>query len=78
VSNNLGFVAIRALPAAVIGGLDSVRGALLGGLLLGMVEQLASFYVGGETRELAAFTALLLVLVVRPYGLFGTPEIKRV
>ncbi|AXV06714.1 High-affinity branched-chain amino acid transport system permease protein LivH [Euzebya pacifica] len=78
VSNNLGFVAIRALPAAVIGGLDSVRGALLGGLLLGVAEQLASFYVGGETRELAAFAALLLVLVVRPYGLFGTPEIKRV
>ncbi len=78
VSNNLGFVAIRALPAAVIGGLDSVRGALLGGLLLGIVEHLASFYVGGEIRELAAFTALLLVLVVRPYGLFGTPEIKRV
>lgn len=78
VSNNLGFIALRALPAAVIGGLDSVRGALLGGLVLGVAEQLSVNYIGGETRELAAFGALLVVLIVRPYGLFGTPEIKRV
>lgn len=78
VSNNLGFIALRALPAAVIGGLDSVRGALVGGLVLGVAEQLSVNYVGGDTRELAAFGALLLVLIVRPYGLFGTPEIKRV
>lgn len=78
VSNNLGFIALRALPAAVIGGLDSVRGALFGGLILGIAEQLSVNYVGGETRDLAAFGALLLVLIVRPYGLFGTPEIKRV
>ena len=78
VSNNLGFIALRALPAAVIGGLDSVRGALVGGLVLGIAEQLSVNYIGGDTRELAAFGALLLVLIVRPYGLFGTPEIKRV
>lgn len=78
VSNHLGFIALRALPAAVIGGLDSVRGALVGGLVLGVAEQLSVNYVGGDTRELAAFGALLLVLIVRPYGLFGTPEIKRV
>lgn len=78
VSNHLGFIALRALPAAVIGGLDSVRGALVGGLVLGIAEQLSVNYVGGDTRELAAFGALLLVLIVRPYGLFGTPEIKRV
>lgn len=78
VSNHLGFIALRALPAAVIGGLDSVRGALVGGLVLGIAEQLSVNYVGGDTRELATFGALLLVLIVRPYGLFGTPEIKRV
>jgi hypothetical protein len=52
-------------------------GALVGGLLVGLVEAMAGFYLGGEYKLLATFIVLVLVLMVRPYGLFGTHEIER-
>lgn len=78
VSNNLGAIGLLALPAAVIGGLDSVAGALLGGLLVGIVEQAAGTYLGGQTATLASFVLLVLVLAVKPEGLLGQREIVRV
>ncbi|MFH2011939.1 MAG: branched-chain amino acid ABC transporter permease [Pseudomonadota bacterium] len=79
---NLYMIGFKALPAAVMGGLDSLVGALLGGVIVGILENLAGGYldhiVGGGVKEIAAFVILLLIMMIRPYGLFGTKEIERV
>jgi branched-chain amino acid transport system permease protein len=79
------FIAFRALPAVVLGGLDSVTGALVGGLIIGTVEIYAGQYMAGEADILGAgypliipYVVMIIGLIVRPYGLFGTPEIRRV
>ena len=61
----------------IVGGLDSVLGALVGGILIGLVEALAGAYLGGEYKLLATFVVLVVILMARPYGLFGTHEIER-
>ena len=61
----------------IFGGLDSVLGALVGGLFIGLVEAWAGAYLGGEYELLVTFILLVLILMVRPYGLFGTAEIER-
>ena len=78
-------IAFRALPAVILGGLDSVQGALIGGLLVGGAEIYAGQYLSGYTSVLGAgypviipYVVMLIVLLVRPYGLFGTPEVRRV
>jgi len=79
---NMGSIGLKAFPAAVLGGLDSVAGALLGGLIIGLVESLAGVYLepilGGGIKEIIAYAILLGVLLIRPTGLFGSPEEKRV
>jgi branched-chain amino acid transport system permease protein len=79
------FVAFRALPAVILGGLDSVQGALIGGLLVGLAEIYAGQYLSGQTDILGngypaivPYVVMIIGLLVRPYGLFGTPEIRRV
>lgn len=79
------FVAFRALPAVILGGLDSVQGALAGGLLIGLAEMMAGQYLAQYTSTLGAgyqtivpYIVMLAVLLVRPFGLFGTPEVRRV
>ena len=69
--------AMSVLVVVIVGGLDSVLGALVGGLLIGLVEALAGSYLGGEYKLLATFLVLVAILMVRPYGLFGTHEIER-
>lgn len=69
---------IRGIAPALIGGLDSIRGVLLGALIVAMTEGFAVYLLGGESESAAAFTALLVVLMIRPHGLFGTPEVRRV
>ena len=78
-------LAFRALPAVILGGLDSVQGALAGGLAIGLAEVFAGNYLGEHTATLGAgyalivpYLVMLVVLLVRPYGLFGTAEIRRV
>ena len=61
----------------IVGGLDSVLGALVGGILIGLVEALAGAYLGGEYKLLATFVVLVAILMLRPYGLYGTREIER-
>lgn len=85
VEPNLGFIAFRAFPAALLGGLDSPGGAVLGGMLLGVLELLAQGYVNPELgsfgqnfHEVLAYVIMVLVLVVRPYGLLGRREVERV
>jgi branched-chain amino acid transport system permease protein len=79
-----GMVALKAFPAAILGGLDSTTGALVGGLLIGVTEALMSGYqgelsfLGRGVGDVAPFLVMLVVLLIRPAGLFGTRELTRV
>jgi branched-chain amino acid transport system permease protein len=75
----IGFLAgIKAFTAAVLGGIGSLPGAMLGGLLIGLIEAFWSGYFTVEYKDVAAFSILVLVLVFRPTGLLGKPDIEKV
>ncbi len=75
----IGFLAgVKSFTAAVLGGVGSLPGAMLGGVVIGLVEAFWSGYVGSEWKDVATFTLLVLVLVFRPTGLLGRPEIEKV
>ena len=78
----MGFVGLRALPVVLIGGMDSIGGALIGGILVGICEAAAGAYIEPRGlvgfKEVAPYLLLLIVLFIRPYGLFGTVRIERV
>lgn len=85
VDRQLWLIALIALPAIILGGLDSLAGAVVGGLAVGVVEALVGSYqrdvapwLGDNVAGVAPYALMLLVLLVRPYGLFGTPEVRRV
>ncbi|WP_216207607.1 branched-chain amino acid ABC transporter permease [Amycolatopsis aidingensis] len=71
-------IALAAFPAAILGGLDSTAGAVVGGLVVGLVEALSAQYVSFDFAKSAVFLVMLVVLVLRPSGLFGTRESTRV
>ncbi len=73
-----GDIALMAFPAVVIGGIDSVPGGLVGGVLVGVVQQMAAAYIDPGIGLTAGFTVMLVVLLIRPSGLFGSPEVARV
>jgi len=76
---NIGFVTgIKAFTAAVLGGIGSLPGAMLGGLVLGMSESLFSGFVNTDYKDVFAFVLLILVLIFKPSGLLGKPEIEKV
>lgn len=77
-------VALKAIPAIILGGLDSLGGAVAGGMAVGVVEALVQTYqgdvapwLGQNFAQVSPYVVMLLVLLVRPYGLFGTPEVRR-
>jgi branched-chain amino acid transport system permease protein len=75
----IGFEAgIKAFTAAVLGGIGSLPGAMLGGLLIGLIEALWSGYASVEYKDVMVFVVLVLVLIFRPSGLFGRPEVEKV
>ena len=75
----VGFLAgIKAFSAAVLGGIGSLPGAMLGGLLIGLIEVFYSAYFSTEYKDVAAFAILVLVLIFRPTGLLGRPDIEKV
>jgi branched-chain amino acid transport system permease protein len=75
----IGFVAgIKAFTAAVLGGIGSLPGAMLGGLLIGMIEVMWSGYFSVDYKDLAAFAVLVMVLIFRPTGLLGRPDLEKV
>ncbi|MEK9685003.1 MAG: high-affinity branched-chain amino acid ABC transporter permease LivH [Rhodospirillaceae bacterium] len=75
----IGFLAgIKAFTAAVLGGIGSLPGAMLGGLLIGLIEAFWSGYATVEYKDVAAFSILVLVLIFRPTGLLGKPEVEKV
>lgn len=75
----MGFMAgIKAFTAAVLGGIGSLPGAIVGGLLIGLIETFWSAYGSVEYKDVAVFAVLILVLLLRPQGLFGQPDVKKV
>jgi branched-chain amino acid transport system permease protein len=75
----IGFLAgIKAFTAAVLGGIGSLPGAMLGGLVIGMIEVMWSAYFSVEYKDVAAFTVLVMVLIFMPQGLLGKPEVEKV
>jgi branched-chain amino acid transport system permease protein len=77
ISSAMGAIGLSVIVVVIVGGLDSIGGALVGGLLVGWLESMASWQLGAEYKQIAAFVVLLLVLIVKPYGLFGTHDIER-
>src|SRR3954451_1599624 len=79
---SLAVLGLKALPVVILGGLDSVLGAIVGGLVIGVLENLSGGYLdpifGGGVKEVAPFAVLVIILMVRPYGLFGKVRIERV
>jgi branched-chain amino acid transport system permease protein len=75
---NMGFIGLKAFPAAVIGGFESLPGAIIGGLIIGIVESLAGFYLPEGFKDVAAYVVVLIMLMIRPNGLFGEKIRKRV
>jgi branched-chain amino acid transport system permease protein len=85
VDQTTAFVALKALPVIILGGLDSMKGAYIGGLIIGVAEAFTRAnaaelvpYVGSNFDVVVPYLIMVLVLMIRPYGLFGTPEVQRV
>jgi len=78
VHANMGFIGLKAMPAAVVGGFGSLPGALVGGLVIGIVESLSGFYLPEGFKDIAAYVVVLIMLVVKPNGLFGESLRKKV
>ena len=69
---------LKAIPAVLVGGLDSIVGAIIGGMIVGLLESLVTGYLSAEFGEVVPFIVLLVVLLVKPYGLFGLVRIERI
>jgi branched-chain amino acid transport system permease protein len=83
VSDTLAFIGIKVFPAVILGGLDSIVGAIVGGIIIGLLENFAEFVDGqyfqvGNMYTIAPFYVLIIILMIKPYGLFGTKDIERV
>ncbi len=85
VESSMWIIALVALPVIILGGLDSLPGAVIGGLVVGLVQEIVARnqqyfpeWVGGNVSTISPYILMLLVLLVRPYGLFGTKEVERV
>ena len=78
VSPNVASIGLRVFPVVILGGLDSIRGAVAGGAVIGLLEVYTGGYVGHGLSLIVPYAVLILVLMVRPYGLFGKEIIERV
>jgi len=82
VDINLALVGFKVFPVVILGGLDSIPGAILGGLIVGVVENIAAGYVdpyvGGGTKDFVPYVLMIVALMVRPYGMFGKRIIERI
>lgn len=75
---DLWFQGLKSFPAVILGGMDAVVGSAFGGLIIGVIESLTQGYIGQGMREIAGFIVIIVVLMLRPYGLFGSRDIERV
>jgi branched-chain amino acid transport system permease protein len=78
VHANMGFIGLKAFPAAVVGGFGSLPGAIVGGLVIGIVESLSGFYLPDGFKDVAAYVVVLIMLMVKPNGIFGEKLRKKV
>jgi branched-chain amino acid transport system permease protein len=82
VDVHLALIGLKVFPVVILGGLDSIVGAVVGGVIIGVVESLAAGYldpyVGGGTKDFAPYVVMIIALMFRPYGIFGTRRIERV
>ena len=78
VHANMGFIGLKAFPAAVVGGFGSLPGAIVGGLIIGIVESFSGFYLPDGFKDIAAYVVVLIMLMVKPNGLFGEKLRKKV
>ncbi len=78
VHANMGFIGLKAFPAAVVGGFSSLPGAIVGGLVIGIVESLSGFYLPEGFKDTAPYVVVLIMLMVKPNGLFGEKLRKKV
>jgi branched-chain amino acid transport system permease protein len=82
VDVNLALVGFKVFPVVILGGLDSIPGAIIGGLIVGLVENVAAGYidpyVGGGTKDFAPYVLMIMALMIRPYGIFGKKIIERI
>ena len=82
ISPEMSYIGLKVFPAVILGGIDSIAGAMLGSLIIGVVENLAGGYLsqvfGSGVKELSAFAILIVILMIKPYGLFGKEEVIRV
>ena len=83
VSSGISIIGIKVFPAVILGGLDSILGAVLGGMVIGILENLAQYFDVqylkiGNLYNIAPFYALIIILMIKPYGFFGTKDIERV
>ncbi|MGO8881876.1 MAG: branched-chain amino acid ABC transporter permease [Desulfomonilaceae bacterium] len=82
ISIHMGHIGLKVLSVIILGGLDSIIGAIVGGFIIGILENFAGVYLdsmfGGGVKEVAPFIILVLIIMIRPYGIFGKPLIERV
>jgi branched-chain amino acid transport system permease protein len=82
VDINLSLVGLKVFPVVILGGLDSIPGAVIGGLIVGVVENVTAGYVdpyvGGGTKDFAPYVLMIVALMIRPYGIFGKKIIERI
>jgi branched-chain amino acid transport system permease protein len=78
VSGVVAGIGLRVFPVVILGGLDSVPGAIIGGLIIGLLETYTGGYLGGGLSQVIPFIVLILILMIKPYGLFGEVRIERV
>lgn len=72
------FLGLQSFPATILGGLDSPLGSAFGGLIVGVIGDLSEGYIGQGLKEISGFVVIIVILMVRPYGLFGEKELERV
>lgn len=76
--HNLSAIGLKVFPVVILGGLDSIGGAILGGIIIGLLETFTGGYVSTSLKEIVPYIVLIFILMVKPYGLFGLVEIERV
>ncbi len=76
--HELSSIGLKVFPVVILGGLDSIGGAILGGIIIGLLETFTGGYISTSLKEVIPYIALVVILMVKPYGLFGLVEIERV
>jgi branched-chain amino acid transport system permease protein len=75
---NLGIIGVKAFAGAVLGGFGNIPGAIVGGMLLGVLENLSGYFFNAGIKQISTYILLILVLIVKPSGLFGAAAIRKV